>query len=182
MWAVCCTPTIEEIFFLIFIFLFVLREKAHGPWCNSIYLDICPKFRFPFLSSISSTTMIALSLYSKHNCEHILLSLTSLLHIMGEKWIETLKALILSTDHKAGDCPLVETADRSESRQKWREDLSKLKNSQREADVWCPHISFLWLPFLESSAILFYAAPCYSHPWVAFYWGFSMITFHLSLF
>lgn len=37
--------------------------------------------------------MTAPSLYSKHNSEHISLSLTSLLNIMGEKWIETLKPL-----------------------------------------------------------------------------------------
>lgn len=158
VWAICCIPTIEKIFFfLIFIFLFVLREKAHRPWCNSTYLDIRPTFRFLFLSSISSTTMTAFSLHSKHNCEHILLSLTSLLHIMGEKWIETLKALLLTTDRKTGDCPLVETADRSENRQKWREDLLKLKNPKGKLMFGAPtslFYGFLFWKVLQYSSML----------------------------
>lgn len=128
--------------------------------------DFHPKFRFPFLSSISSTTTIALSFYSKLNREHLSLSLTQLLHIMGEKWIETLKAFNLSTDHKTCDGLLVKTADRSVSRQKWREGLTKLKNPKREADVWCPHLSFVWLSFLGSWARFSHAAPCCSYPLV----------------
>lgn len=50
--------------------------------------------------------------------------------------METLNALTLPTDHKNCDHPLVKTEDRSVSRQKWREDLAKLKNPQVGADVW----------------------------------------------
>lgn len=75
----------------------------------------------------------------------------------------------------------MKTADRSVSRQKWREDLAKLKNPKTGADVWWSHnnFCFLWLLFLESSARLSQAAPCCSHPLERVFSGEYSFTEHL---